>query len=136
MRIVLDANVLVSAVVAKGAPHRVVNRWLELEEFEVIICPALIAELEDVLGRPKITKRIDPELGERFLATLERSAFVVQDPAVVEATTRDIDDDYLVAVARGHGADYIVTGDKDLLEWLDQRPPVLTPAQFEQLLEG
>lgn len=74
MRVVLDANVLVSAVVAKGAPHRIVNRWLEADEFEVIICPALIAEVEDVLGRPKIRKRLSAELAARYLATLQRSA--------------------------------------------------------------
>ena len=53
-----------------------------------------------------------------------------------EAATRDVDDDYLVALAREHSADFIVTGDKDLLEWEDQTPPAITPAAFEQALVG
>lgn len=121
-------------MVATGAPHRIVNRWLELQDFDVVICPALVAEVEDVLGRPKITERIAPDLAARFLAALERSALAVQDPAVAESTTRDVDDDYLLALAREHGADYIVTGDKDLIEWPEQRPPVLTPVAFAELM--
>jgi putative PIN family toxin of toxin-antitoxin system len=107
-----------------------VTRWLEHGDLEVVVCPALLAEVEDVLGRPRVQKRIEPELSQRYLATIRRIADVVSDPAEVESITRDVDDDYLVALAREHGADYIVTGDKDLLEWPDQRPPVITPAAF------
>ncbi len=38
------------------------------------------------------------------------------------------------ALAREYGADFIVTGDKDLLEWAEQRPPVLTQAALAELL--
>ena len=55
--------------------------------------------------------------------------------AVIDTATRDVDDDYLVALARSYGADYIVTGDNDLLDWGEQQPPVITPAAFEELLE-
>lgn len=134
MRVVLDANVLVSAAIAQGPSYRIVTRWLEHGDLDVVICPALLAEVEDVLGRPRIQKRIDPESSQRYLTTIRRIADVAADPAEIESITRDVDDDYLVALAREHGADYIVTGDKDLLEWPDQRPPVLTPATFAELL--
>ena len=62
-------------------------------------------------GRPRIQKRIDPELAGLYLATIQRIAELVADPIPVAAHTRDVDDDYLVALAREHGADYIVTGD-------------------------
>ncbi len=45
-----------------------------------------------------------------------------------------VNDDYLIALAREHGVDYIVTGDKDLLEWSEQQPPVIAPAAVEDLL--
>jgi putative PIN family toxin of toxin-antitoxin system len=134
VKVVLDANVLVSAVIAQGASHRIVARWLEQGDLEVVVCPALLAEVDDVLGRPRIQKRIEPELSQLYLATLRRIADVVADPVSVASHTRDPDDDYLVALAREHGADYIVTGDKDLLEWPEQRPPVIAPAVFEQLM--
>ena len=135
MKVVLDANVLVSAVIAEGASHRLVSRWLDRAALDVVMCPALLAEVEDVLGRPRIQKRIDPELAGLYLATIQRIAQLVADPVSVAAHTRDADDDYLIALAREHGADYIVTGDKDLLEWPEQHPPAITPAAFETLLK-
>ncbi len=56
------------------------------------------------------------------------------DPADFERFTRDPNDDYLVALARLHDADVIVSGDRDLLEWEEQSPPVVTPAAFEAML--
>jgi predicted nucleic acid-binding protein len=69
-------------------------------------------------------------------ASIRRIAVVVDDPTSISAATRDPDDDYLVALARQHTVDYIVTGDKDLLEWDDQAPPAITPAAFEDLLSA
>lgn len=57
-----------------------------------------------------------------------------RNAVVVESLTRDPDDDYVVALAREHAADVIVSGDKDLLEWQEQRPPVVTPTEFEEML--
>ena len=68
--------------------------------------------------------------------TVRRIANLVDDPVSIAAATRDPDDDYLVALAQQHQADYIVTGDKDLLEWDDQVPPAITPAAFEDLLSA
>ena len=136
MRVVLDANVWVSAAIQSGSSHRIVQRWLAgTESFEVVLCAALIAEVTDVLTqRPRMRRWIPLDVAERYVETLRVLADLVPDPAVVESTTRDLDDDYLVALAREHGADYIVTGDKDLLDWPDQRPPVLTPAAFVELV--
>ena len=50
---------------------------------------------------------------------------------------RDVDDDYVVALAREHSVEFIVTGDKAVLELEDQTPPVITPpAAFEELFGG
>jgi putative PIN family toxin of toxin-antitoxin system len=136
MRVVLDANVWVSAAIRTGPAHRIVQSWLAGSgAFDVVICPALIAEVEEVLiQRPRMRKWIALDVAERYVETLRVLADIVSDPVEVEVGTRDVDDDYLVALARGHGADYIVTGDKDLLEWPEQRPPVLTPAAFVELM--
>lgn len=136
MKVILDANVLISAVIQAGPSYRIVARWLDDGALEVVVCPALLAEVESVLGRPRLRKRVDPGVADLFLATVRRIANVVADPASVVAETRDPDDDYLVALAREHGVDWIVTGDKDLLEWEGQKPPAITPAAFEELLDG
>lgn len=137
MRVVLDANVFVSGAIQKGAPFRIVQRWLAAGDLEVIICQELLAEVTDVLTeRPRLRKWIDLATAQGYVETISTLADLVADPAPIEATTRDVDDDYLVALAREHSAEFIVTGDKDLLEWEDQMPPVITPAAFEELLGG
>ena len=135
MRVVLDANVFVSAAIRSGPSHRIVQRWLQGASFEVVMCPTLLAEIDEVLtGRERLRRWIDLGLAERFVDTLRTLVDLVDDPDEVPSATRDRDDDYLVALAQTHRADFIVTGDRDLLEWADQQPPVITPAAFETLL--
>ena len=137
MRVVLDANVFVSGAIQKGASFRIVQRWLAGGDFEVIMCPELMAEVTDVLTeRPRLRKWIDLTTAHEYIATISTLADLVADPAPIATTTRDPGDDYLVALAREHSADYIVTGDKDLLELEDQTPPAITPAAFEDLVGG
>jgi len=66
--------------------------------------------------------------------TLATVANVQPDPAAGPALTRDPDDDCVIHLARAHDADYIVSGDADLLEWNEQDPPVVPPAEFEARL--
>lgn len=136
MRVVLDANIFVSAAIRTDPSHQIVEAWLERDPFHLVICPTLLAEVRDVLiDRPRMRRWIDAETAETFLATIEIAADLVPDPDDVSPETRDADDDYLIALARDHQVDYIVTGDRDLLEWSAQRPPVLSPAQFLALVE-
>ena len=135
MKAVLDANVFVSAAIKQGASHQVVQTWLADGAFELVICPQLLAEVRDVLTeRPRLRRWIDLPVAEEFLATIDATADLVPDPEDPAPTTRDPDDDYLAALAREHEADYIVTGDKDLLEEREHIPPIITPAAFLALL--
>ena len=59
MEVILDANVLVSAAIQTGPSYRLVARWLDRGGIDVVICPALLAEVEDVLDRPGLRKRVD-----------------------------------------------------------------------------
>lgn len=133
-RVLLDTNVWVSALIAEGPAHRIVQRWLSGESnFEVVLCPRLIDEIRDVLTRPKIARLVPPGLAEAFVdQTLAAADTIHPDPVEARSGVRDPDDDYLIALARATGADVIVTGDRDLLEWPDQQPPVVTPSAFEE----
>lgn len=133
MQVVVDANVYVSAAISIGPSHRIVQAAFAAR-IDVVICPALLGEIEDVLGRPRLQKRISAEESAAFVDDLTMLLEFVPDPMLVPAVTRDVNDDYLVALAREHGAEWIVTGDKDLLEWEEQTPPAITPAAFESLL--
>jgi putative PIN family toxin of toxin-antitoxin system len=118
-----------------GPSHRLVQAWFEHGAFELIVCPRLLEEIDDVLARPRLRRWLDADAATRFVATIRLTADVMLDPPEQTATTRDPDDDYLISLGRAHDADYIVTGDKDLLDWPGQRPPAITPAAFERLMD-
>ena len=135
VRVVIDANVFVSAAIGRGPSTRLIDQWMSGEApFEVIVCPRLIGEISDVLDRPRLRKRINAEDARDFVGTISALPNQVPDPSEIAIATRDADDDYLVALAREHEAAWIVTGDDDLLEWEDQNPRTIAPAAFEQWL--
>ena len=71
MRVVLDAIVFVSAAIRSGPSHRIVQRWLQGGSFELVMCPTLLAEIDEVLtGRQRPRRWIDLGLAERFVDTL------------------------------------------------------------------
>lgn len=133
MLVVIDANVFVSAAIQRGASHRIIESWLSgSADFEVVMCPKLLGEIREVLTtRPRLRKWISPENAMLFVDTVETTVDLVDDPDTIQTETRDSNDDYLIALARTHDVDVIVSGDKDLLDWEGQRPPVMTPVRFE-----
>lgn len=133
MLVVIDANVFVSAAIQRGASHRIIESWLSgSADFEDVMCPRLLGEIREVLTtRPRLRNWISLENATLFVDTVETIVDLVDDPDTVETETRDSNDDYLIALARTHDVDVIVSGDKDLLDWEGQRPPVMTPARFE-----
>lgn len=134
MRVVVDANVLVSAVISElGPPREIVDAWVQ-ERFELIVSPALLDELGDVLTRPRLRRWVSAEVAVEFIAGLAQDALVLEDPPLQAGLTADPDDDYLIVLARAAGADYLVSGDRHLLSLEEPDPPVLTPREFLDLL--
>lgn len=135
MRVVLDSNVLVSALISTAGPSReIVTAWVD-ERLALIASPTLIDELRDVLGRPRLRRWVSVETATEFIDGLAEDAEIVDDPPPLPGLTPDPEDDYLVALARAAHADYLVSGDRHLLGLADPTPPVLTPRQFLDLLE-
>ena len=131
----IDTNVFVSAAISNGVPHRVVQDWLERRPFELVTCPQLLAELNEVLvDRPKLRRWICLDDARAIIDRLGTEATLVDDPAETGPITRDGDDDFLIALAREQHLDFIVSGDLDLLEWDGTNPRVVTPADFEALI--
>ena len=136
MRAVLDPNVLVSAAISPaGPPRQILTAWID-ERFELIASPALLHELAEVLARPKFQRFITAAVATELIDGLATDAVTVADPSELPGVTPDPDDDYLVALARVAGADYLVSGDRHLLGLTDPDPPVLSPRQFRDLLDA
>lgn len=109
MNVVLDTNVIIAALVAKGLCHEVVVRGLG--SGTVVTSRALLIELEQTL-RAKFT------LGPAAMAFLEQLRLRVRlvEPATLASpVSRDADDDVVLATAVAAEATVIVTGDQDLL---------------------
>lgn len=135
MRAVLDSNVLISAAITRGPTHRIVVQWLESEPFELIICQAILEEVATVLTeRDQMRRWISVEDARLYLDRLRTTADVRDDPAPGPLLTRDPDDDFIIYLARENHADLIVSGDGDLLDWPEQHPRVMEPAEFERVL--
>lgn len=135
MRVVLDPNVLVSAAISPaGPPRQILTAWTN-ERFDLIVSPAVLDELADVLARPKLERFITTAIAVAFIAGLATDAIIVADPPDPPSVSPDPDDDYLIALALAAGADYLVSGDRHLLELTEPDPPILTPRQFLDLFD-
>jgi putative PIN family toxin of toxin-antitoxin system len=129
VRLVLDPGVLVSAAITpNGVCWHLVERGLD-GDFELIVSPRLLEELEEVLLRPKFRNVLSQGEARGFVHFLAATAELITDPPPHVGLTRDEDDDYLVALARAVDADGLVSGDPDLTELTEQVPPVLTPRE-------
>lgn len=133
MRAVVDVNVIISALLSRrGAPADAMRAWLQ-GEFELIVSPALLGELERALAYPKLAERITAADTEELLELLARSAVLLADsvdPPPVRSA--DPDDDYIISLAAAARA-VVVSGDRHLTDLAGQLP-VYTPAQFLDLL--
>lgn len=116
MRLVVDTNILISALlVGTSLPAHLVVLWRE-GWFDLLTSAEQLDELMRVTRYPKIRERLAPALAGRLINELRDVAFVVSDMPIVSVSP-DPYDNYLLAMASGGGADFLVTGDKrDLLD--------------------
>jgi len=138
MRIVLDANVLVSALISrKGAPARLLEYWQE-ERFDVVISPAILQGLQRVLHYPRLQQRYHlPEEGiQRFLRLLRRQAIGVEPSEELAVIEHDPTDNRYLECALAGEVEMIVSGDHHLVALGEYRGiQILTPAGFLALLK-
>jgi len=134
MRAVIDTSVYVSMLLSgRGVGVWLMALWRE-GRYELVVSDILLEELVEVLARPHIRARLNPE---RSLALLRR----LRDDAIwVEGITstsglRDPADDFLLAAALDSGAEFIVTWDQALLEQeVCQGVRLVSPDQFASLI--
>jgi len=134
VRLVLDTNVVVSALLWGGTPERLIALAGD-GAIQLVTSPALLAELERLLGRPKLTTQLQRQgLNPRdVLARYVELAQAIDAPLIEEAQLRDPDDAVVLACARAAQVDAIVSGDADLqVLGAYDGIPILSPAQALQ----
>ncbi|MGC2183187.1 MAG: putative toxin-antitoxin system toxin component, PIN family [Terriglobales bacterium] len=135
MRLILDTNILLSAFLSPlGAPAKLLDAW-ERKTFTLVACDALIAELSDVAGRPFFRARLRASTAELLAAGLRDFSFFCQN-LPCGPIAPDPKDSYLLALAEASQAEFLVTGDKQLLSLKQhQSTRIITPAAMVELLQ-
>lgn len=126
IRVVLDTNILVSAIVFGGTPKKILNMILG-GKLVGVTSVSLMAELSEVVHK-KFPFR-DTEL--EYLEEQMKVDFEIVRPRKILKVVRDIDDNMVLEGAVAGGCDFVVTGDKDLLDLGNYKGiRILTPAEF------
>jgi len=132
MRVVLDSNVIVAAFASRG---------LCSEVFEVCLSGHSIVISEHILSEVKISLlkkiRLPESIVKDIIVYLREEAERVKPVELDNSPCRDKDDNIIIGTALSGNADFIITGDKDLLvlksyKWID----IVTPREFWSRLKG
>lgn len=138
MRLVIDTNVLLSALLWRGTPHALLEQ-VRNGVVSLISSPALLAELAAVIERPKfdaMLTRADTSRAQ-LLSQVRLLAEVIDPPPLAQPVCRDPDDDAVLALALAALADLIVSGDDDLLSLsVFEGIPIVAPAQALERLQA
>jgi putative PIN family toxin of toxin-antitoxin system len=110
---VIDTSALVSALVSRGKPRRLVTK--PLEDHLTVSSREMLAELADAISRDKF-RALKTREAERFLSILATRAVLVTIRHPPKTVAEDPDDDMVLAIAHEGKADCIVSGDKHLLK--------------------
>ena len=134
-RLVLDTSVLLSGAVAgSSSPPGRLLASARTGAFELVACPLVFEELRRGLSKPYFRARVTAAEADLLLDALELIATVIPDPESPTPILRDPNDDFLVALAVAATADAIVTGDRDLLDHPELRPPAIDARAACELL--
>ena len=117
MNVLIDTNVLLSAAWRDKLPEHVVLYVAGRDEVRWLVTPEILAEYTEVLRRPKFN--LDQQTLERWTEMLALRTVKVGSPPQVPDFPRDPKDAPFLAAALATHADFLITGDKDLLEAKD-----------------
>ena len=128
LRGVFDNNLLVSAALLGGVPRQAFNKLLD--NGTVLVSVPVLLELAEVLNCPKFDKYVTHDERMRFMVSFLKVAEMVEISETI-TVCRDPKDDKLLELAVSGNADFLVTGDKDLLVLNPFRGvEILTPREF------
>ena len=112
LRVVLDTNVLVSAIISDGKSRQLFKKGIN-HQFSIITSDLILKELADVLSRPKF--KISKEELEKIIYAMNRSAETVTVQSKLNLVKEDPKDNMVIETACDGNADIIVSGDGHIL---------------------
>ncbi len=133
MRVVIDTNVWISSLIGKllaGLKNYVLDGLIE-----IVTTDEQIEEIVKVLGRPKFSKYFPDKDIEELLYLIQKTSKFVEIECKIE-DCRDKKDNFILEIAVSGNADFIVTGDKDLIDLTPyKKTQIISYKEFEKVLE-
>jgi len=134
MRVVLDTNILVSALISPvGHPAAIYDAW-EDGKFALLTCAEQLDELRATLRKPRVAALIKPHKDGRLVNQIKKLAEEIGSLPRVKRSA-DPNDDFLLALSEEGKADYLVTADKSGLLALERHKAtqIVSPTSFAAL---
>ena len=131
MKAVFDTNVLIAAFLTEGICAKLLVR-ARRRDFDLILCDGILQEFKGVLKKKFATS--PHETSEALIILSEAALEILGWTDSITPICRDSDDDLILVCARDAVADYIVTGDEDLLVLKNYEGiSIVSPREFEKL---
>ena len=134
MKIILDTNIWVSFLLGKRLA--ILREIVEKEGLEIYVSDEMIKELKDVVVRPKFSGIIGVDAIINLFELINAKCHFISGYGDAESAIRDIKDLYLLSMAESIPADYLVTGDSDLLVLKNHKGTrIITFSEFIEIVK-
>jgi hypothetical protein len=131
VRLVVDANILLSALI--GGELRWFREVLANDDLDLLVSSSMLEEVERVASRPYFWKYFPLDEAVEILTIVKRNGTLVKVKPPYERICRDPKDDHLLALAKKGKADFLITGDEDMLVLKKHgKSRILKPAAFRK----
>jgi len=135
MRVVLDTNILISALITSVSPSAQVFALWRSRRFDLLTCAQQLEEFARATRYPQVRARLSPAVAGALLNRVRDGAMVLRNLPKLDIAP-DPDDNYLLALAEVGEAQFLVTGDKPLLSLQRHKSTqIVTPAALLELLK-
>jgi len=135
-KIIIDTNLWISLLIGKRVSE--LRKLCNSDVIDVYICDELKEEFKRIASKEKIKKYVTDKRVFQTLELMEASCILTSiTKKVVSSALRDVNDLYLLAFAETINADFILTGDKDLLSLQSHyQTKIVTYKEFEEITEN
>ena len=113
LKVIIDTNLWISFLITKS--HSQIDNLLINKKIRIVFSEELLTEFFDVIQRPKLNKYFSPNDIKELLDVFDFYGDLVEVKSRIEQC-RDPKDNFLLSLAVDSKADYLLTGDNDLLE--------------------
>jgi len=132
MKIIIDTNLWISFLLSKKLNF--IDSLLSSDKIQLVFSKQLIAEFIDVSNRPKLKRFFTKKDYELVFDIIDRFSILINTTSEVEEC-RDNKDNFLLALAKDSNADFLITGDNDLLILNPfENTKIVTIKEFENII--